>query len=131
MGRNSLTPSELKAKKIISANLNDLLLKSGKKKIELQRETNIPRSTISDYFGGRTLPSTANLAKIAKAFKVSVGDIDPRYGLSTAKKPTFNKPTYKGLGLPYKGVVPDDVNDMYRAMAETYAKKHNLPRRDD
>lgn len=52
MGRSNLTPSEIKAKKIISSNLNDLLLKSGKKKIDIQKETNIPRSTISDYFWG-------------------------------------------------------------------------------
>ena len=53
MGRSNLTPSEIKAKKIISENLKNLLLKSGKKKIEIQRETNIPRSTLSDYFGGK------------------------------------------------------------------------------
>lgn len=131
MGRNSLTPSELKAKKIISANLNDLLLKSGKKKIELQRETNIPRSTLSDYFGGKTLPSVDNLQKLAKAFNVSVGNIDPRYNPTASKEASPTKTTYKDLGLPYKGVVPDDVNAMYRAIAETYAKEHNLPKRDE
>ena len=61
MGRSNLTPSEIKAKKTISANLNTLLLKSGKKKIDIQRETKIPRSTISDYFSGKTLPSEENV----------------------------------------------------------------------
>ena len=79
MGRSNLTPNEIKAKKIISANLNDLLLKSGKKKTDIQKETDIPRSTISDYFSGKTLPSEENIQKLSKAFKVSIGDIDPRY----------------------------------------------------
>ena len=79
MGRSNLTPSEIKAKKTISANLNTLLLKSGKKKIDIQRETKIPRSTISDYFSGKTLPSEENVEKLSKVFDVSVSDIDPRY----------------------------------------------------
>ena len=79
MGRSNLTPSEIKAKKTISANLNTLLLKSGKKKIDIQRETKIPRSTISDYFSGKTLPSEENVEKLSKVFNVSVSDIDPRY----------------------------------------------------
>ena len=76
MGRSNLTPSEIKAKKTISANLNTLLLKSGK---NIQRETKIPRSTISDYFSGKTLPSEENVEKLSKVFDVSVSDIDPRY----------------------------------------------------
>ena len=79
MGRSNLTPSEIKAKKTISANLDTLLLKSGKKKIDIQRETKIPRSTISDYFSGKTLPSEENVEKLSKVFDVSVSDIDPRY----------------------------------------------------
>ena len=79
MGRSNLTPSEKKKKKTISANLNTLLLKSGKKKIDIQRETKIPRSTISDYFSGKTLPSEENVEKLSKVFDVSVSDIDPRY----------------------------------------------------
>lgn len=79
MGRSNLTPSEIKAKKTISANLNTLPLLSSKKKIDIQRETKIPRSTISDYFSGKTLPSEENVEKLSKVFDVSVSDIDPRY----------------------------------------------------
>ena len=79
MGRSNLTHRKIKAKKTISANLNTLLLKSGKKKIDIQRETKIPRSTISDYFSGKTLPSEENVEKLSKVFDVSVSDIDPRY----------------------------------------------------
>lgn len=43
----------------------------------------------------------------------------------------INAPTtFEDLGLPYKGVIPEDVNDMYRAIAKQYAEKHNLPKRD-
>lgn len=85
MGRSNLTPSEIKAKKIISSNLNDLLLKSGKKKIDIQKETHIPRSTISDYFGGKTLPSEENIEKLSKFFSVDKSEIDPRFATSTQK----------------------------------------------
>lgn len=90
MGRSNLTPSELEAKKIISSNLNNLLLQSGLKKIDIQKETNIPRSTISDYFGGKTLPSEENVEKLAKFFKVDKSEIDPRF----ATKPKTTADSY-------------------------------------
>ncbi|MCI6761273.1 MAG: helix-turn-helix domain-containing protein [Lactobacillus johnsonii] len=89
MGRSNLTPSELEAKKIISSNLNNLLLQSGLKKIDIQKETNIPRSTISDYFGGKTLPSEENVEKLAKFFKVDKSEIDPRFA-TEPKTPADN-----------------------------------------
>ena len=83
MGRSNLTPSELKAKNIISDNLNQLLHQKNLKKIDIQKATNIPRSTISDYFGGKTLPSEENVEKLAKFFNVDKSEIDPRFKTST------------------------------------------------
>ena len=65
MGRSNLTPNEIEAKKTISANLNNLLLQKKLKKIDIQKTTKIPRSTISDYFAGKTLPSEENVEKLA------------------------------------------------------------------
>lgn len=51
---------------------------------------------------------------------------DPTIPSSESNTPT----TFEDLGLPYKGMIPEDVNDMYRAIAKQYAEKHNLPKRD-
>ena len=78
MGRNKLTPQEIELKKVVSSNLNNLLSKTTKKKIDVHRLLNIPQSTVSDYFSGKTLPSEENIIKLAEFFKVNTYDIDPR-----------------------------------------------------
>ena len=45
MPGKSLTPQEMEYKKIISSRLNELLLKSGKKKSDITRQTGLPAST--------------------------------------------------------------------------------------
>lgn len=78
MGRNKLTPQEIELKKVVSQNLNDLLSKTTSKKIDVHRQLNIPQSTVSDYFSGKTLPSEENIVKLARFFNVNPYDIDPR-----------------------------------------------------
>ncbi|WP_285152306.1 helix-turn-helix domain-containing protein [Ligilactobacillus salivarius] len=51
-------------KKIVSSNLNNLLNGSAKRKIDIHRELEIPKSTVSDYFSGKTLPSEENVNKL-------------------------------------------------------------------
>lgn len=87
MGRNKLTPQEIALKKIVSSNLNNLLNDSAKRKIDIHRELEIPKSTVSDYFSGKTLPSEENVIKLAKFFNVNTYDIDPRMKVSDF---TFN-----------------------------------------
>lgn len=82
MGRNKLTPQEIALKKVVSSNLNNLLNNSTKKKIDINRELGIPKSTVSDYFSGKTLPSEENVIKLAKFFNVNTYDIDPRMKVS-------------------------------------------------
>ena len=49
----------------------------------------------------------------------------------TPKKDTrSNKLNYEDLGLPYKGVISEDLNDTFRLLAQQYAEKHNLPKKD-
>lgn len=87
MGRNKLTPQEIELKKIVAANLNELLNKTTKKKIDIHREYGIPNSSLSDYFKGKSLPSEENVIKLAKFFNVNTYDIDPRMKVSDF---TFN-----------------------------------------
>lgn len=82
MGRNKLTPQEIELKKIVANNLNELLNKTTKKKIDIHREYGIPNSSLSDYFKGKSLPSEENVIKISKFFNVNTYDIDPRMKVS-------------------------------------------------
>ncbi|HAP23499.1 MAG TPA: XRE family transcriptional regulator [Lactobacillus sp.] len=83
MGRGYLTPQEIELKKTISLNLNNLLNSSQKKKVDIHREVGIPKSTITDYFKGNSLPSKENVAKLAEFFNVPDYEIDPRFKKNT------------------------------------------------
>jgi len=81
-GRGSATPDEIKARKIISENINRLLKEQGKRKVDLHKETQIPKSSITGYVQGTSLPKEENLQKIAEFFGVKEGEIDPRQSMS-------------------------------------------------
>lgn len=75
-------------------------------------------------------PKGKDLAKVADYFNTTtdylLGRTDDPSIPSQKNAPT----TFEGLGLPYKGIIPEDVNEMYRAIAKTYAENHHLPKKD-
>ena len=79
MTRTELTPQDKEYKKVISATLNELLQLSGKKQIDITRQTGIPASTLTGYFKGTRLPSPVNVQKLADFFNVLKSDVDPRF----------------------------------------------------
>lgn len=79
MPRTELTPQDKEYKKVISATLNELLQLSGKKQIDITRQTGIPASTLTGYFKGTRLPSPVNVQKLADFFNVLKSDVDPRF----------------------------------------------------
>lgn len=79
MPRTELTPQDKEYKKVISATLNELLQLSGKKQIDITRQTGIPTSTLTGYFKGTRLPSPVNVQKLADFFNVLKSDVDPRF----------------------------------------------------
>lgn len=79
MPRTELTPQDKEYKKIISATLNELLQLSGRKQIDITRQTGIPASTLTGYFKGTRLPSPVNVQKLADFFNVLKSDVDPRF----------------------------------------------------
>lgn len=79
MARTELTPQDKEYKKIIAATLNELLQLSGKKKVDITRQTGIPASTLTGYFNGIALPSPRNVQKLADFFNVLKSDVDPRF----------------------------------------------------
>ena len=79
MPRTELTPQDKEYKKVISATFNELLQLSGKKQIDITRQTGIPASTLTGYFKGTRLPSPVNVQKLADFFNVLKSDVDPRF----------------------------------------------------
>jgi len=79
-GRGSLTPEERRYKKVIAKNLNDLLVATSKRKIDVHKATGIPVSTLTGYFQGKTLPNSNNVQAMADFFGILKSDIDPRFG---------------------------------------------------
>lgn len=68
-GRGAASPQDKEASLLISKKLKELLKETGKKQVELSRETGIPASTLTGYIKGTSLPIAANLEKIAKIFR--------------------------------------------------------------
>ncbi|MBW0437970.1 helix-turn-helix transcriptional regulator [Lactobacillus crispatus] len=121
---------------VFSNRLKTLRENAGWTKTYVATLLHLPLTTYANYEYGKREPDIDTIAKISTLFNTSTD-----YLMGKTDNPFSNDEkdinvdtsqiTYKDLGLPYKGVVADDVNDMYRAIAEAYAKKHNLPKRDD
>lgn len=62
-----------------SSRLNDLLNSHGKKQIDLHRDLGIPKSTITGYVKGTSLPNHDNAQKLANYFGIPIGELDPRF----------------------------------------------------
>lgn len=82
MARGDLTPQEIELRKIISNNINSLLDIQNKKQIDVHNATKIPKSTLTGYVKGTSIPVAGNVQKIADFFGVKKSDIDPRYSSS-------------------------------------------------
>lgn len=79
MAGKTYTPADRRNLRIISNNLNSLLLKTNKKQIDVIKGTKIPKSTINGYFKGTSLPTPGNVQKLANFFNVTKAEIDPRF----------------------------------------------------
>lgn len=77
MAKNS--PQEKENRLYFSTKLNELLYSRNKKQIDLHRDLNIPKSTITGYVKGTSLPTGGNLQKIADYFNVLKSDLDLRF----------------------------------------------------
>lgn len=76
------SPQSDKNKLYFSNKLNELLNLNNKKQIDLHRDLNIPKSTITGYVKGTSLPTMGNLQKIADYFNVLKSDIDLRFKIA-------------------------------------------------
>lgn len=74
-------PMYSNAKKIVSANLKQLLVTSGMSQVVLSEKTSIPKTTINGYVKGTSLPTPKNSEKIAAVFNVRPERLDPRFNM--------------------------------------------------
>lgn len=135
MPGKSLTPQEMEYKKIISSRLNELLLKSGKKKSDITRQTGLPASTLTGYFGGKRLPSEENVVKLASFFNVSEDYIDPRLDPNIAlnshrdTKEDDEKPLTRNQKLIAYSIDPDISDEERQAIIEMVQAAKKFRRR--
>lgn len=69
-----------------SNKLRGLLNLRNKKQIDLHRDLGIPKSTITGYVKGTSLPSPETSQKIADYFNVPRSELDPRFKPHRASK---------------------------------------------
>ncbi|MBK0348959.1 helix-turn-helix transcriptional regulator [Aerococcaceae bacterium zg-ZJ1578] len=77
MAKNS--PQDKENRIYFSNKLNELLDIHNKKQIDLHRDLNIPKSTITGYVKGTSLPTSGNVQKIADYFGIKKSELDIRF----------------------------------------------------
>ncbi len=93
--------------------------------IELSEKTGIERTALNKIERGTRKVSSDELKALAKAFNISSDSL-----LDLSMPSSKKELGYEDLGLPYKGVISEDLNDTFRLLAQQYAEKHNLPKKD-
>lgn len=83
------SPQDSKNKEIFSSNLNQLMKMHSVRQIDLHNQLDIPKSTLTGYVKGTSLPNKENVEKLAKFFHVDKAEIDPRF--STEKDTTITE----------------------------------------
>ncbi|MCT6888198.1 MAG: helix-turn-helix domain-containing protein [Lactobacillus sp.] len=86
---------------------------------QLAKSLNIGSSTLGMYETGKREPNNAMLTKIADYFNVSTDFL-----LGRDEGNDSNTLAWQDLGMAYGGNIPDELKDMYRALAEEYVRKH-------
>lgn len=89
MARPASTNFDKEIRSQVAANLISLLRKKGWTKSDLSKETEISPSTLSGYFNKKYNITSGNLQRIADAFGVEKGDIDPRYKIDEERMSSF------------------------------------------
>ncbi|WP_230681766.1 helix-turn-helix domain-containing protein, partial [Streptococcus pneumoniae] len=77
MAKNS--PQDLENREYFSKRLNLLMEQKGVRQIDLHNALDIPKSTITGYVKGKSLPTAGNLQKIADFLNVKKSFLDLRF----------------------------------------------------
>lgn len=105
MAKNS--PQDIINREYFSDNLNKFMKKKGIRQIDLHNKLGIPKSTLTGYVKGRSLPNSKNLQKLADFLGVSKSSLDLRYTPKNEEKLLNKADTWIEGMLEYIGSEPD------------------------
>ncbi|MCT6888156.1 MAG: helix-turn-helix transcriptional regulator [Lactobacillus sp.] len=88
---------------------------------ELARQVDLDNTVVNKIEKGTRKVSSEELQRFAEAFNVSMDTLAGNYVQNGNSK---NELDWHDLGMAYGGRIPDDLKDMYRAIAEEYVRKH-------
>ena len=86
---------------------------------ELARRVKLDSTVVNKIEKGNRKVYSEELKAFAKVFDISMD----RLACNTRKNNT-DELAWQDLGMAYGGQIPDELKDMYRAIAEEYIKKH-------
>ncbi|RMC36955.1 XRE family transcriptional regulator [Lactobacillus sp. ESL0236] len=107
-------------KNIFSVNLNKLMANHNESVTDLAKSIGTAYSTVSDWKNCKKMPRSGGLQKIADHYHINISDLLEE----VVDKEDSSNLDWTDLGMAYGGHIPDDLKDMYRAIAEEYVKKH-------
>lgn len=90
MSKNS--PQDVRNREIFSQNLNRIMKNKGVRQIDLHNNLGIPKSTITGYVKGYSMPTLGNIQKIADYLNVKKSDLDPRFSANSSALKTDTEP---------------------------------------
>ncbi|HEU2971883.1 TPA: helix-turn-helix domain-containing protein [Streptococcus pneumoniae] len=119
MAKNS--PQDIENREYFSNKLNELMNAKAVRQIDLHNALGIPKSTLTGYVKGRSLPTAGNLQKLADFFGVLKSTLDPRFASPSAPATITEKIT----------LIADQLTPPRQAKALTYLKKQLLEQKNE
>lgn len=105
MAKNS--PQDLKNREFFSENLNRIMKEKNIRQIDLHNALGIPKSTLTGYVKGTSLPIPGNVQKIADFLHVKKSDLDPRFLHNNLDEIARHE-----LSEFYKKLIEDGIDDI-------------------
>lgn len=119
MAKNS--PQDIENREYFSNKLNELMNAKAVRQIDLHNALGIPKSTLTGYVKGRSLPTAGNLQKLADFFGVLKSTLDPRFTSPSAPATITEKIT----------LIADQLTPPRQEKALTYLKKQLLEQKNE
>lgn len=121
MAKNS--PQDLKNREFFSNNLNKFMTEKGVRQIDLHNALDIPKSTITGYVKGRSMPTAGNLQKLADYLNVKKSDLDFRFSILNTETQTTD--TLKAITDRLEASNKEKAISYLTALLEEQEKEQN------
>lgn len=105
MARSKYTSYEKDIMKTVSNNLKKILASKGMTQVRLAELSDLPTSTVGDYYQGNILISPGNLQKIADALGVAKSDIDTTL---RGEQDLIALPVYEGISCGKGAIIMEE-----------------------